>query len=43
MVNICNKCDYFKESYCERLGVSCKFNSPICEFFIKRRKKNGKD
>lgn len=42
MVNICGKCDYYCEKYCERLGVKCMFNSPICEFYVKRRsKRNG--
>lgn len=39
MVNICMKCDYFKDTYCEKLGVKTRNNSPICEFYIKRRGK----
>lgn len=41
MVNVCLKCSYFmQDGYCERLGVHCGVNSPICEFYVKRRK-NG--
>lgn len=46
MVNICGKCDYLKDKqYCERLGIECRFNSPICEYYIKRGKdgSNSKD
>lgn len=42
MVNICLKCVYFKQDgYCERLGVHCHAGSPICEFYVKKRGKNG--
>lgn len=43
MVNNCGNCDYLNdELYCERLGVECRINSPICEFYVKRGR-NGKD
>ena len=42
MVQICRKCIYYKkEKYCERLGIHTGHNSPICEFYIKQRSKNG--
>lgn len=42
MVNICGKCGYFNEGYCDRLGISWRFNSPICDFYVKRRsERNG--
>ena len=42
MVNVCLKCSYFKQDgYCERLGVRTGLNSPICEFYFKKRGKNG--
>ena len=38
MVNICMKCGFFNgDEYCERLGVRCKHNDRICEFYVKRR------
>ena len=41
MVNNCGKCDYLTDNmYCERLNGEMRKNSPICEYFIKRRK-NG--
>ena len=42
MVNVCLKCCYFRrDGYCERLGIRCGLNSPICEFYVKRRKRDG--
>ena len=42
MVNICFKCEYCKDDlYCERLGIHVRVNSPICEFYVKKGRKNG--
>lgn len=40
----CGECDYCNEKmYCERLLGYMRYDSPICEYFIKRRKNNGGD